>query len=305
MKPPPFDPASPPADAPSPADGDASHLGEGIKPASKGSRTMLMAAPPGSKKRSQTQRSAKVTILGIDFDNFSKQELLSSLEKGVVFTPNVDHLMKLRRDDDFVSVYQQADFKICDSQILMYAAKFLGKPLKAKLSGADLLPWFCDYHKHNGHIKIFLLGGAPGVARAARSRINARTGREIVVGEYSPPLGFETRPEECAKIITAIKSSPANVVAVCLGAPKQEKWIAAYQGQLPDINIFMAVGAAIDFEAGCKPRAPQYISELGLEWLYRLLSEPRRLWRRYLVEGIPFIGLVLVEKLKHLRTRKL
>ena len=89
-----------------------------------------------------------------------------------------------------------------------------------------------------------------------------------------------------------------------LGAPKQEKWIAAYQDQLPDIDIFMAVGAAVDFEAGCKPRAPQYVSELGLEWLYRLLSEPRRLWRRYLVEGMPFIGLVLLEKLKHLRTRK-
>lgn len=250
------------------------------------------------------ETSPKVDILGMDFDNFSKQELLSKLRKGVVFTPNVDHLMKLRRDPEFVSVYQKADFKICDSQIVMYASKFLGKPLKAKLSGADLFPWFCDYHKHNEDIKIFLLGGMEGVAREAQRRINDRTGREIVVDEYSPPYGFEKDPEECANIISMIARSPANVLVVCLGAPKQERWIANYRDALPDIDIFMAVGAAVDFEAGYKPRAPHYVSELGLEWLYRLMCEPKRLWRRYLVEGMPFVGLVLAEKVRQLKPHK-
>lgn len=246
----------------------------------------------------------KIDILGMDFDNFSKQELLSNLIKGVVFTPNVDHLMKLRRDPEFVSVYQKADFKICDSQILMYASRFLGTPLKAKLSGADLFPWFCEHHKYNENIKVFLLGGAEGIAQEAQRRINERTGREIVVGEYSPPFGFETSAKECAKIVSLIEDSPANVLVVCLGAPKQEKWIATYRDQLPNIDIFMAVGAAVDFEAGCKPRAPRYVSELGLEWLYRLVCEPRRLWRRYLVEGMPFVGLVLAEKFRQLHPRK-
>ncbi|MGB3297082.1 MAG: WecB/TagA/CpsF family glycosyltransferase, partial [Phormidesmis sp.] len=189
-------------------------------------------------------------------------------------------------------------------QVLMYASKFLGKPLKAKLSGADLFPWFCDYHKHNESIKVFLLGGAAGVAQEAQRRINERTGREIVVGEYSPPYGFESSLEECAKIIALIENSSANVLAVCLGAPKQEKWITTYRDQLPGIDIFMAIGAAVDFEAGYKPRAPQYVSELGLEWLYRLMCEPRRMWRRYLVEGVPFVGLVLAEKVRQLRPRK-
>lgn len=246
---------------------------------------------------------SKIDLLGMDFDNFSKQELLSNLRKGVIFTPNVDHLMKLRRDPDFVSVYKKADFKVCDSQVLMYASKFLGKPLKAKLSGSDLFPWFCDYHKHNENIEIFLLGGREGVAREAQKRINERTGREIVVGEYSPPYGFESDPEECKKIVEIIKDSSANVLAVCLGAPKQEKWIATYRDHLPDVDIFMAIGAAVDFEAGCKPRAPQYVSELGLEWLYRMVCEPRRLWRRYLIEGMPFVGLVLAEKAKQMRPR--
>ena len=247
---------------------------------------------------------SKVDLFGMDFDNFSKQELLSSLRRGVVFTPNVDHLMKLRRDPEFVSVYQKADFKICDSQVLMYASKFLGKPLKEKLSGADLFPWFCDHHKNNEAIKIFLLGGKEGIAREAQSRINQRIGRQIVVGEYSPPYGFDSDLEECAKIIKLIEASPANVLVVCLGAPKQEKWIATYRDHLPNVDIFMAVGAAVDFEAGCKPRAPKYVSELGLEWLYRLVSEPKRLWRRYLIEGMPFVGLVLAEKYKQVRPRK-
>ena len=97
----------------------------------------------------------KINLLGVDFDNVSKLELLSKLKQGVVFTPNVDHVMKLRRDRDFVSVYQTADYKVCDSQVLIYAAKFLGKPLKAKLSGSDLFPWFCEYHRHNDQMKIF------------------------------------------------------------------------------------------------------------------------------------------------------
>ncbi|MEM9091576.1 MAG: WecB/TagA/CpsF family glycosyltransferase [Cyanobacteria bacterium P01_F01_bin.53] len=253
---------------------------------------------------SQDSSPKKVDILGLDFDNFSKQELLARLQKGVVFTPNVDHLMKLRRDPNFVSVYQQADFKVCDSQILMYASRFLGKPLKAKLSGSDLFPWFCEYHKYNEDIKIFLLGGREGVARQAQHRINARIGRDIVVDEYSPPYGFEKDVDECAKIISLIKRSPANVLVVCLGAPKQEQWIATYRDALPNVDIFMAVGAAVDFEAGCKPRAPRYVSELGLEWLYRLLCEPRRLWRRYLIEGMPFVGLVLAEKVRQLRPGK-
>ena len=243
----------------------------------------------------------KINLLGIEFDNVSRIELLSELKRGVVFTPNVDHIMKLRRDREFFRVYQTADYKVCDSQVLIYVAKFLGKPLKAKLSGSDLFPWFCDYHRYNDEIKIFLLGGAAGVAREAQRRINARIGRQIVVGEYSPPYGFEQDVQECQKIVAMLERSPANVVAVCLGAPKQEKWIAAYRDRLPSIDIFMAVGATVDFEAGMKPRAPKFASEIGLEWLYRLISEPRRLWKRYLVDGFPFVGLVLAEKLRQLR----
>lgn len=240
----------------------------------------------------------KVKLLDIDIDNISKAELLSRLTKGVVFTPNVDHLMKLRRDPDFVKAYGVADFKVCDSQILMYASRFLGTQIKDKISGSDLFPWFCDYHKDNPEMRIFLLGAQPGIAKRAQQNINQRTGRDIIVAAHSPSFGFERNAQECEQILELIRASGANVLVVGVGAPKQEKWIAQYKDALPEIDIFMAVGAAIDFEAGCKPRSPQFVSELGLEWLYRLMSEPQRLWKRYLLDDLPFLGLVLQEKVK-------
>lgn len=245
-------------------------------------------------KPSQVSKGNKVVeILDVPIDNLSVKELLDGLHSGIVFTPNVDHLMMLQRDQEFREVYKEADYRLCDSQILMYASSFLGKPFKAKISGSDFLPLFCDYHRYNKHIKIFLLGGAEGVARKAQENINARIGREIVVGSYSPPFGFEKTTIECQKIIDEILQSSANVLAVGLGAPKQEKWIVKYHDQLPNINIFMGIGAAIDFEAGNKARSPKWMSKLGLEWFYRFLQEPGRLWKRYFLRDVPFLWLII------------
>ncbi len=249
-------------------------------------------------QRQQYERlQRQVEILNIPIDNISIGDFLRQLKRGVVFTPNVDHLMKLQKDLDFVKAYSKADFRVCDSQVLMFASKFLGKPIQSKISGSDLFPMFCEYHRYNENIKIFLLGGAEGVAARAQERINARIGRRIIVQAHSPSFGFEQDEEECQRIVEMIRQSPANVLVVGVGAPKQEKWIAKYKDQLPSIDIFMAVGAAIDFEAGNKPRAPELISKLGLEWLYRLASEPQRLWKRYLLDDFPFLWLVLKERL--------
>lgn len=244
----------------------------------------------------------EISILGISIHNFSKQEFLELLDSGVVFTPNVDHLIKLERDFDFFRVYQEADYRVCDSKILYYVSRFLGKPIREKISGSDLLPDFCKHHKENQDITIFLLGAREGVAYRAQQRINAKVGRNIVVGSYSPSFGFEHDEVECAEIVDMINRSGATVLVVGVGSPKQEKWIAKYKHQLPGVRIFLAVGAAIDFEAGYKRRSPRWISEAGLEWLHRLLSEPRRLWRRYLIEGLPFFWLVLKQKLNLYRS---
>lgn len=254
-------------------------------------------------KQQQVHLQQQVEILNVPIDNLSINEFLGTLKRGVVFTPNVDHLMKLQKDNEFVEAYSQADYRVCDSQVLMMASKFLGTPIKAKISGSDLFPSFCEHHKDNENIKIFMLGGAEGVAAKARRNINARIGREIIVAAHSPSFGFEKNEEECQAILEMIRQSSANVLVVGVGAPKQEKWIAKYKDQLPSIDIFMAVGASIDFEAGNKPRAPQLMSQLGLEWLYRLSTEPQRLWKRYLVDDLPFFWLLLKEKMQRFRRR--
>ncbi|MFB2918570.1 MULTISPECIES: WecB/TagA/CpsF family glycosyltransferase [Aerosakkonema] len=240
----------------------------------------------------------KVNILNLPIDNVSQVELLDKLQLGgIVFTPNVDHLVKLQKDGEFYKAYNSATYKVCDSQIVMYASKFLGTPLKEKISGSDLFPAFYNHYKDDDRVKIFLLGAAEGVAKKAQERINKTVGRKIIVDSYSPPFGFDKNEEECCKIVDIINKSGATVLAIGVGAPKQEKWIAKYKDKLPNIKTFLAIGATLDFEAGNKPRSPQWMSNMGLEWLYRLLSEPQRLWKRYLVDDLPFIWLVIKQKL--------
>jgi N-acetylglucosaminyldiphosphoundecaprenol N-acetyl-beta-D-mannosaminyltransferase len=255
------------------------------------------------REQQATSLRQAVNILNVEIDNLSMQEFLGQLDRGVVFTPNVDHLMKLQHDPAFVAAYQQADYRVCDSQVLLYAAKFLGDPIKAKISGSDLFPQFCAYHANNDAIKIFLLGGAAGIAAQARDRINHRTGREIIVAAHSPSFGFEKNPRECLELVQMIRRSTANVLVVGVGAPKQEIWITKHRHMLPNIDIFLAVGAAIDFEAGNKPRSPEWMSQLGIEWIHRLASEPQRLWKRYLIEDMPFFALLFKQKLRKVFTK--
>jgi N-acetylglucosaminyldiphosphoundecaprenol N-acetyl-beta-D-mannosaminyltransferase len=236
-------------------------------------------------------------ILNIRVDNLSMNEVLSRIRHGFIVTPNVDHLIRLQQDEEFFEAYESADYRLCDSQVLLKSARFLGISLKEKISGSDLFPAFCQFHCHHSDIKIFLLGGAPDSPQRAAQTINQRVGQEIIIDGYSPPFGFEHDPEECQQIIRRIQRSGATVLAVGVGAPKQEKWIAKYRDQLPSIAIFMAIGATIDFEAGNVLRAPQWLREAGLEWLYRLLSEPGRLWRRYLIQDPPFFWLIVKQRL--------
>jgi N-acetylglucosaminyldiphosphoundecaprenol N-acetyl-beta-D-mannosaminyltransferase len=239
----------------------------------------------------------KVRILNIDVDNLSTSALLKRLrDGGVVFTANVDHLMKLQFDRDFYEAYMLADYRVCDSQILKFASLFLGTPLQERISGSDLFPKFCEYYGSNDNVKIFLLGGGEGVAMRAMQRINRMIGREIIVAAHSPSFGFEKNQDECKTIISLINRSGANVLAVGVGAPKQEKWICQYKHLLPEVKVFMGIGATIDFEAGKVRRAPNFVSDLGLEWLYRLIQEPSRLWRRYLIEDMGFIVLILKQR---------
>jgi N-acetylglucosaminyldiphosphoundecaprenol N-acetyl-beta-D-mannosaminyltransferase len=247
-------------------------------------------------KKGEMREVGMVKILNLAIDNLSQSELLRRLTSGVVFTPNVDHLMKLQRDLSFFDAYKCADYTICDSKVVYYASRFLNTPIREKISGSDFFPAFYNYHRDTENIKIFLLGAREGVAQAAQEKINRKVGREMVIAAHSPSFGFERDESECLRILEMINHSQATVLAIGVGAPKQEKFICKYRDKMPHIKIFLAIGATIDFEAGNVKRSPKWVSEVGLEWLYRLISEPQRLWRRYIVEDFPFFWLVLKQK---------
>jgi N-acetylglucosaminyldiphosphoundecaprenol N-acetyl-beta-D-mannosaminyltransferase len=234
----------------------------------------------------------KCRILNIDIADIHESTLLEQLNKGILFTPNIDHLVKLQTDLEFYNAYMQANFVVCDSKVLKLFSWFLANnKIRNVIAGSSFFPSFYNYHKDNQNIKIFLLGAASGVALKAQERINKKVGREIIVDTHSPSYGFEKSETECANIIELINQSKATVLVVGLGAPKQEKWIVKYKDQLTNVDIILALGATIDFEAGKINRAPMVIRKLALEWLYRILQEPKRLWRRYLIEDIRFFFL--------------
>ena len=241
----------------------------------------------------------QVQLLNVNIHNVAMSDLLDKLQGGgLVVTPNVDHLMKLQRDSDFYGVYQEAEYRVCDSKILMYVSRFLGTPIIEKISGSDLFPAFYTYYRNDQSIKIFLLGAEDGIAEIARRNINFKVGRNMIIDTYSPPFGFEKNEEECEKILRLINSSNATVLAIGVGAPKQEMWIAKHRKYLRSVKIFLAIGATIDFEAGHIKRCPKWMSEVGLEWLYRLWCEPKRLWKRYILDALPFIYLIFKQRLK-------
>lgn len=229
-----------------------------------------------------------VRILNVDILSITQTDLLIQLKKGVLITPNVDHLVKLQKDKDFYEAYQQAEWVLCDSRILYLFSKFLKSSLPQAIPGSSFFTAFYQYHKDDPNCKIFLLGAAKGIAQKAMEEINNSIGRNIVVGAHSPSYGFEKDEKECSQIIEIIRKSGANVLLVGVGAPKQEKWIVKYKGDLPEIDLFMGLGATIDFEAKTLKRSPLFLQKIGLEWLYRCIKEPKRLFKRYFIDDMQF-----------------
>lgn len=228
------------------------------------------------------------TLLNIPLANLTHSELLQSLNSGVLITPNVDQLVKLQKDREFYEIVKKAEWVVCDSKILYLCSKLTKQPLKTYIPGSSFFPAFYEYHKNDENCRIFLLGAMDGVAQKAMENINKKVGRQIVVGAYSPSYGFENKDDENEQIVKMINESNANVVLVGVGCPKQEKWIDAHKAQMQNVNIWMALGATIDFEAGNVKRAPKIFQKLALEWLYRFFQEPKRMFRRYFIDDPVF-----------------
>lgn len=227
-------------------------------------------------------------ILNCDVLRVRREDLLLRLRSGVLVTPNLDHLIHLQHDREFYECYTKADWCICDSHYLWLSSFLVGQPLPETISGADFFTEYYLYHKDDPDCRIFLLGAKEGVAATAREKINAKVGREIVIGAHSPSFGFEKKPEEIDDIVDIVNRSGANVVLVGVGAPKQEKFIMRYKERMPGVKLWMALGATIDFEAGNVKRAPRWVQRCALEWLYRIYCEPKRMFKRYICDDLIF-----------------
>lgn len=231
----------------------------------------------------------RVRFLNVEVDDITMDELVDSFQEGLLLTLHVDMLMKLQHDREFFEILPEFDVITCDSQILVYAAKVLGTPLRERVSGSDFFPRFYERHRSNPDVTVFICGGAPGVAEVARIKVNAKVGREMVVGTDAPPLDYDTRPSEIDRMLARIDESGATALVVGLGAGRQEKFIVKYRHRLPKVRTFLPIGGTIDYEAGQLERPAPWITNAGFEWLYRLLREPRQRWHRYLVHQPPVL----------------
>lgn len=235
-------------------------------------------------------------LLNVEISDHSMDDVLA-VREGTFLTLHTNMLGKLQKDRDFHDLLPQFDFVTCDSQVLCHAARWiLGTPVPHRVSGSDYFARFCERHRDDPTVTIFLCGAMPGVAERAQARLNARAGREMVVGTYSPPKGFEDDPAETARILRAITDSGATVLLVGLGTPKENHFIVRHRAALSTVRLFLPLGGTIDYEAGEVKRPPAWVTRIGLEWAYRLVQNPRQRARRYLLEDPPILWLLLRQR---------
>lgn len=239
----------------------------------------------------------KIEFMNIQIDNLTMQETLDEIdhlviknEKSYIVTPNVDHIVKLEKDKELKKVYENAALVLADGKPLIWISKLYKKPIKEKISGSDLFPLMCEMAA-NKKYSMFFLGAAEGVANKAAYNLKQKYNNLNVVGTYSPPYGFEKSDKEIEKIIGMINDAKPDILIVGLGCPKQEKFIYKYKEQL-NVPVSLGLGASLDFEAGNIKRAPKWMANHGLEWFYRMIQDPKRLIKRYLLDDVKIIKLL-------------
>jgi N-acetylglucosaminyldiphosphoundecaprenol N-acetyl-beta-D-mannosaminyltransferase len=202
-------------------------------------------------------------------------------------TINLDFLSIAQRDAQFRQTINRADLAVADGMPLVWAARLKAQPLAERITGVDLVNESCRLAAQMGQ-GVFLLGAAPGTAAAAAHRLEARYPGLRVVGVHSPPFRPLT-PAEDEAMVRMIRDAAPGLLFVAFGAPRQDLWIRAHLDAL-NVRVAMGVGCVLDLLAGTARRAPGWMQQAGLEWSYRLIQEPRRLWRRYILDDVPMLG---------------
>lgn len=244
---------------------------------------------------------ARMKFMNTEIDNLTMSETLEVIDRLIkedknayVVTPNVDHIVQLEFNKELQAVYKNANLILTDGKPLIWISKLYKTPIKEKNSGSDLFPLLCEMAAQKGY-RMYFLGAAEGVAAKAAENLTKRFPELQVVGTYSPPFGFDNDKAELDKITSMIKEADPHILIVGLGCPKQEKFILRYKDVL-GVPISLGLGASLDFEAGNIKRAPKWMCNYGLEWLYRLFKEPKRMFKRYIVDDMAIFGLAMKYK---------
>lgn len=249
------------------------------------------------------QIANKINVGQIGISNVSLPEVIdifnnciNNNEKMRVCVTPVNCIVWANRNSHLKHVYNSADITLCDGVPVLWGSKFLGTPLKQRVTGLDLFPAYIEECYKRGY-SFFLLGAKQGVGLVLKEQLDKKFPGIKIAGVYSPPFADTFTRDENKKMITLINEASAHVLWVSLTAPKQDFWIAE---NLKDINVNIAIGVGGAFEvtAGLIKRAPVFMQRFGLEWLFRFIHEPKRLFKRYIVEAPAFIPIILKQKFK-------
>ncbi|WP_081913461.1 WecB/TagA/CpsF family glycosyltransferase [Glycomyces sp. NRRL B-16210] len=267
----------------------------------------------GAPSSPPSPHAGRVRLGGIGIDPVTERgavrrvvEALESGRGGLIVTPNVDILAAVRRSEELRAIVLDADLVVADGAPLVWAAKAAGTPLPERVAGSDLV-WSLSAAASERGLRVALLGGTPdGAARPterAADVLEARYPGLKVVGAWCPPMGFDRDESQWRALVERVETAAPDLVYVGLGFPKQERVMARLRAVAPRA-WFLGCGASVDFIAGYRRRAPKWMQRTGTEWLFRMLSEPRRLARRYLRDDVPEAVRLLAEAARHRRARR-
>jgi N-acetylglucosaminyldiphosphoundecaprenol N-acetyl-beta-D-mannosaminyltransferase len=263
--------------------------------------------PDRASERRRFERT-RVELMGLDVDRLTEDETIETLlaarragRGGCLFTPNVHHMKAFATGADD-AVYRQsatlpgARLVVADGMPLIWASKLRGTPLPERVAGSNLI-WSLTERAARDGASIFLLGGNPGAALACAERMFGEYPDVRIAGFMQPRPGFETDPAAIDTIVESLEVLGADIVYIALGFPRQEKLALELSRRLPSM-WFIGVGISFSFVTGEVRRAPRWMQAAGLEWLHRLVQEPRRLFRRYIVDGLPFAARLFASSLR-------
>lgn len=246
-------------------------------------------------------------LFSIDIDNLTLKESIQVIDEkiinnkkkghyGFVVTPNVDHVVNVNKSQMFRNIYSSAELTLVDGAPIVFASKLLGKPLKERVSGADITPEIFRLAQEKQY-RVFIFGSLEGVPEMAIKVLHEQYYYNFPIDSFSPPFNFEKNEKDVMLSVNIIREFQPDILLVSLGSPKGEKFI---YNNLNELQVPMAfqIGASIDFMAGRIKRAPKWMQKFGIEWFYRFIKEPKRMFKRYFINDSYFIILLLRELIK-------